>query len=69
LLTNITAIIVIYGQKDAGRLDREVKLCYGFVRRDLGTGMLPVPGVALASLLYREAPSEEIIRAVGRALS
>lgn len=40
-------------------LAREVKLCYGFVRRDLGTGLLPVPAFAMASLLYRDAPMEE----------
>jgi hypothetical protein len=44
---------------------REAQLCYGFVRRDLGTGLLPVPGFALASLLYRQAPTEEVVRAVG----
>uniref|UniRef100_A0A093UXV2 Digeranylgeranylglyceryl phosphate synthase n=1 Tax=Talaromyces marneffei PM1 TaxID=1077442 RepID=A0A093UXV2_TALMA len=38
----------------------ELELCYGFVRRDLGTGLLPVPGFTLASLLYRKASAEEI---------
>lgn len=38
----------------------ELGLCYGFVRRDLGTGLLPVPGFTLASLLYRKASAEEI---------
>lgn len=38
----------------------ELELCYGFVRRDLGTGLLPVPGFTLASLLHRKAPAEEI---------
>ena len=42
----------------------ELQLCYGFVRRDLGTGLLPVPGFALASLLYRKAEAEEIYRVV-----
>lgn len=44
----------------AETLFREAKLCYGFVRRDLGTGLLPVPGFTLASLLYRQASVEEI---------
>jgi hypothetical protein len=42
----------------------ELQLCYGFVRRDLGTGLLPVPGFTLASLLYRKASAEEIYRVI-----
>ncbi|OOF98455.1 hypothetical protein ASPCADRAFT_205674 [Aspergillus carbonarius ITEM 5010] len=45
-------------------LSRELQLCYGFVRRDLGTGLLPVPGFTLASLLYRKAAREEMIPAI-----
>ncbi|OJJ50964.1 hypothetical protein ASPZODRAFT_21472 [Penicilliopsis zonata CBS 506.65] len=48
-------------------LFRELKLCYGFVRRDLGTGMLPVPGFTLASLLYRQASTEEITATIPKA--
>ena len=47
-------------------LRREVCLCYGFVRRDLGTGLLPVPGFTLASLLYRGASVEEMIPVLAR---
>jgi hypothetical protein len=47
-------------------LRREVGLCYGFVRRDLGTGLLPVPGFTLASLLYRGALVEEMIPVIAR---
>jgi len=46
-------------------LKREAYLCYGFVRRDLGTGLLPVPAFALASLLYRLAPRREAIVQTG----
>ena len=42
----------------------ELKVCYGFVRRDLGTGSLPVPAFTLASLLYRQATTEEIARVI-----
>lgn len=45
---------------------RELELCYGFVRRDLGTGLLPVPGFTLASLLYRKASAEEIYSVIPR---
>ncbi|PYI02041.1 hypothetical protein BO78DRAFT_422960 [Aspergillus sclerotiicarbonarius CBS 121057] len=48
-------------------LFRELRLCYGFVRRDLGTGLLPVPGFTLASLLYRKAPREEMVSAIAMA--
>lgn len=48
---------------------REVGLCYGFVRRDLGTGLLPVPGFTLASLLYRGASAEEMIPVIARTFS
>ncbi|PMD35335.1 hypothetical protein L207DRAFT_587645 [Hyaloscypha variabilis F] len=48
-------------------LSREIGLCYGFVRRDLGTGLLPVPGFTLASLLYRGASVEEMIPVIARA--
>ncbi|RAK95224.1 UbiA family prenyltransferase [Aspergillus ibericus CBS 121593] len=48
-------------------LFRELGLCYGFVRRDLGTGLLPVPGFTLASLLYRKAPREEMVPAIAMA--
>ncbi|PWY67635.1 hypothetical protein BO94DRAFT_478734 [Aspergillus sclerotioniger CBS 115572] len=48
-------------------LFRELRLCYGFVRRDLGTGLLPVPEFTLASLLYRKAPREEMIPAIAMA--
>ncbi|RDW61948.1 hypothetical protein BP6252_11381 [Coleophoma cylindrospora] len=48
----------------AETLLHEAKLCYGFVRRDLGTGLLPVPGFTLASLLYRQASVEEIARVI-----
>jgi hypothetical protein len=44
----------------------ELELCYGFVRRDLGTGLLPVPGFTLASLLYRKASAEEIYSVIPR---
>lgn len=47
-------------------LRREVGLCYGFVRRDLGTGLLPVPAFTTASLLYRGASYEDIIPGVAR---
>jgi hypothetical protein len=47
-------------------LSREIGLCYGFVRRDLGTGLLPVPGFTLASLLYRGASVEEMIPVIAR---
>ncbi|PYH89582.1 hypothetical protein BO71DRAFT_402935 [Aspergillus ellipticus CBS 707.79] len=46
---------------------RELKLCYGFVRRDLGTGLLPVPVFTLASLLYRNASKEEMVPAIANA--
>lgn len=49
-------------------LRHEAGLCYGFVRRDLGTGLLPVPGFTLASLLYRGASYEEMVPVIGRAL-
>ncbi|RAH80417.1 hypothetical protein BO86DRAFT_410954 [Aspergillus japonicus CBS 114.51] len=45
-------------------LTRELNLCYGFVRRDLGTGLLPVPLFTLASLLYRRTPRAEIAPAI-----
>ncbi|RAL10696.1 UbiA family prenyltransferase [Aspergillus homomorphus CBS 101889] len=48
-------------------LTRELTLCYGFVRRDLGTGLLPVPAFTLASLIYRNAPRSEIAPAIGHA--
>ncbi|KAK5948933.1 hypothetical protein OHC33_010019 [Knufia fluminis] len=42
-------------------LKKEALVCYGFVRRDLGTGLLPVPTFTIASLLYRSAPRDEIV--------
>lgn len=38
----------------------ELRLCYGFVRRDVGMGMIPIPIFTAASLLYRHAPLEEM---------
>lgn len=52
-----------------GILHHEAGLCYGFVRRDLGTGLLPVPGFTLASLLYRGASYEEMVPVIGRKFS
>ncbi|KAF9020362.1 hypothetical protein BDZ89DRAFT_1103284 [Hymenopellis radicata] len=48
-------------------LHKELKLCWGFVRRDLGTGLLPVPAFTLASLLYKNTPTEEMPRLVAAA--
>lgn len=42
----------------------EAKLCYGFIRRDVSMGMLPIPVFTTASLLYRNAPTEEIVIAI-----
>lgn len=45
----------------------EAMLCYSFIRRDISMGMLPVPVFAAASLLYRNAPLEEIAVIIPRA--
>jgi hypothetical protein len=45
----------------------EAKLCYGFIRRDVSMGMLPIPVFTTASLLYRNAPMEEIAVAIASA--
>ncbi|KUL85343.1 hypothetical protein ZTR_07041 [Talaromyces verruculosus] len=46
----------------------EAKLCYGFIRRDVSMGMLPIPVFTTASLLYRNAPTEEIAIAIAKTL-
>lgn len=46
----------------------EAKLCYGFIRRDVSMGMLPIPVFTTASLLYRNAPTDEIVFAIASAL-
>ncbi|KAF9020361.1 hypothetical protein BDZ89DRAFT_1103283 [Hymenopellis radicata] len=48
-------------------LYNEAKLCWGFVRRDLGTGLLPVPAFTMASLLYKDTPATELARPIAAA--
>lgn len=39
----------------------EISLCYGFIRRDVGMGMIPIPIFTAASLMYRHAPVQEML--------
>lgn len=42
----------------------EAKLCWGFMRRDVSMGMLPVPAFSTASLLYRHATPLEMLNII-----
>lgn len=51
-------------EKVRATIENEFKLCYGFIRRDISMGMLPIPVFTTASLLYRNASIEDIVVAI-----
>ncbi|KAF9001640.1 hypothetical protein BDZ89DRAFT_1050406 [Hymenopellis radicata] len=51
----------------ASVLLKELQLCWGFARRDLGIGTLPVPLFTMASLLFKNTPAKEMVRPIAAA--